>query len=96
MSTIARSASRAVYPIGVERVVPVGLGFVEGPYPAGRLVPVDEYRRLRALERRASAEDLDAAEADVVLQSHREWVAAGRPGALSHEEAMAKLLGSAR
>ncbi len=60
------------------------------------VVPVDEYRRLRALERRASAEDLDAAEADAVLQGHREWVAAGRPGALSHEEAMAELLGGVR
>ena len=60
------------------------------------VVPIDEYRRLRALERRASAEDLDAAEADAVLQSHREWVAAGRPGALSHEEFMAELLGGGR
>ena len=55
-----------------------------------------EYRRLRAPVRRASAEDIDAAEADAVLQSHREWVAAGRPGALSHEEAMAELLGGGR
>ncbi len=60
------------------------------------MVPIDEYRRLRALERRASADDLDAAEADAVLQTHREWVAAGRPGALSYQEAMAGLLGSAR
>ena len=34
------------------------------------VVPVDEYRRLRALEHRASADDLDAAEADAVLQQH--------------------------
>jgi hypothetical protein len=60
------------------------------------VVPIDEYRRLRALERRASVEDLDAAEADAVLQRHREWVAAGRPGAVSHEEAMAELLGGGR
>jgi hypothetical protein len=59
------------------------------------VVPVDEYQRLRALERRASAEDLDAAEADVILQRHQEWVAAGRPGARSHEEVMAELLGGA-
>jgi hypothetical protein len=57
------------------------------------LLPVYEYRRLMALERRASAEDLDAAEADAVLEQHREWVAAGRPGAMSHEEFMAELLG---
>jgi len=56
----------------------------------------NEYRLLRALERRASAEDLDAAEADAVLLSHQEWVAAGRPGALSHEEVMAELLGGGR
>jgi hypothetical protein len=60
------------------------------------VVPIYEYRRLKALERRASAEDLDAAEADAVLQSHREWVAAGCPGVLSHEEAMAQLLGGGR
>ena len=63
---------------------------------AAVVVPMDEYRRLRALERRASAEDLEAAEADAVLQTHREWVAAGRPGAVSHEEAMAELLGGDR
>ena len=62
---------------------------------AAVVVPVDEYRRLRALERRASADDLDAAEADVVLQ-HDEWVAAGRPGALSHDEVMAELLNGCR
>jgi hypothetical protein len=59
------------------------------------VVPVDEYRRLRALERRASEEDLDAAEADAILQRHQEWVVAGCPGARSHEEVMAELLGGA-
>ena len=59
------------------------------------VVPVEEYQRLRALERRASAEDLDAAEADAILQRHQEWVAAGRPGARSHEDVMAELLGGA-
>ena len=63
---------------------------------AAVVVPRDEYRRLSALERRASAEDLEAAEADAVLQAHQEWVAAGRPGAVSHEEAMAELLGGDR
>ena len=63
---------------------------------AAVVVPMDEYRRLRALERRGSAEDLEAAEADAVLQAHQEWVAAGRPGAVSHEEAMAELLGGDR
>jgi hypothetical protein len=60
------------------------------------VVPVDEYRRLRALESRASAEDLEVAEADAMLQGHREWVAAGRPGAIAHEEMMAELLGGSR
>jgi hypothetical protein len=60
------------------------------------VVPIDEYWRLRALERSAWAEDLEAAEADAVLQAQQEWVAAGRPGAVSHEEAMAELLGGDR
>jgi hypothetical protein len=60
------------------------------------VVPVDEYRKLRALERLASPDELEAAEADAVLEAHREWVAAGRPGAVSHEEAMAELLGGSQ
>ena len=60
---------------------------------AAVVVPVDEYRKLRALERLAPPDELEAAEADAVLEAHREWVAAGRPGAVSHEEAMAELLG---
>lgn len=32
------------------------------------------------------------AEAEAALAEHRAWVAAGRPGAVSHEEAMAELL----
>lgn len=61
--------------------------------PTAVVVPVDEYRRLRALERRATTADLDVAEADAIMQGYREWAAAGRPGAVSHEEAMAGLLG---
>ena len=34
----------------------------------------------------------EAAEAEAALAEHRAWVAAGRPGAVSHEEAMAELL----
>jgi hypothetical protein len=63
---------------------------------AAVVVPMDEYRRLRALELRASVEGLEAAEVDAVLRTHQEWVAAGRPGAVSHEEAMAELLGDNR
>jgi hypothetical protein len=61
--------------------------------PSAVVVPVDEYRRLRALERRATEADLDVAEADAIMQGYREWTAVGRPGAVSHEEAMAELLG---
>jgi len=61
--------------------------------PSAVVVPVDEYRRLRALERRATEADLDVAEADAIMQGYREWAAAGRPGAISHEEVMKQLLG---
>ncbi len=36
--------------------------------------------------------DLDTAEADAIMRSYREWAAAGRPGAVSHDEFMAELL----
>jgi len=72
-----------------------------GPYEvihlggeAAAIVPLAELRRLRALERRASPEDLEEAEIEAVLAAHDEWVAAGCPGELSHEEVMASLLGS--
>ena len=55
--------------------------------------PAEAFDQLRALERLAPPDELEAAEADAVLEAHREWVAAGRPGAVSHEEAMAELLG---
>jgi hypothetical protein len=63
---------------------------------AAVVVPVDEYRKLTALERRASPGELEEAEADAVLAEYREWVAAGRPGEKSHEEFMAELLGDSR
>jgi hypothetical protein len=50
-------------------------------------------RRLRAVERHAPAEVLEEAEIEATLAAHKEWVAAGRPGVVSHEEAMAELLG---
>jgi hypothetical protein len=37
----------------------------------------------------------EAAVAAAALREYREWVAKGRPGAVSHEEAMAELLGDA-
>jgi len=63
---------------------------------AAAIVPLTELRRLRAVERRASAEMLEEAQIEAALADHREWVAAGRPGAVSHEEAMAELLGGDR
>jgi hypothetical protein len=33
------------------------------------------------------------AEISTIVAAHQEWVASGRPGAVSHEEAMAELLG---
>jgi hypothetical protein len=60
---------------------------------AAAIVPLSDLRRLRAVERRASAEVLEEAEIEATLTAHREWVAAGPPGAVSHEEAMAELLG---
>jgi hypothetical protein len=57
------------------------------------VLPIDEYRRLQALDRLASEEDQEAALAESVMERHREWVAAGRPGAMSHEQVKAMLLG---
>jgi hypothetical protein len=37
---------------------------------------------------------LEEAEVEATLATHDEWVAAGRPGARSHEDVMAELLGS--
>ncbi len=60
---------------------------------AAAIVPVAELRRLRAVERHASPQALEEAEIEATLAGYREWAAAGRPGAVSHEEAMAELLG---
>jgi hypothetical protein len=70
-----------------------------GPYevihPGGEvaaIVPLGDLRHLQAVQRHASPELLEEAEAEATLVAHREWVAAGRPGAVSHEQAMAELL----
>jgi hypothetical protein len=71
-----------------------------GPYEvihlggeAAAIVPLAELRVLQAVQRYASAEVLEQAEVEATLTAHRDWVAEGRPGAVSHEEAMAELLG---
>ena len=61
---------------------------------AAAVVPLAELRRLRAVERHASRDALEAAEIEATLAAHDEWVAAGCPGARSHEDVMAELLGS--
>lgn len=71
----------------------------EGPYQVIQLggqeaaiVPLADLRRLQAVERSAPAEVVEAAEIETTLAAHRAWVAAGRPGAVSHDHAMAELL----
>jgi hypothetical protein len=56
------------------------------------VVPIEEYRKLKALEGSATPEAIELAEAEAVDAEYREWVAGGRPGAMSHEEAMSQLL----
>jgi hypothetical protein len=59
---------------------------------AAAIVPLPDLRRLQAVQRHASADLLEEAEVDATLAAHRDWVAAGRPGAVSHEAVMAELL----
>ena len=57
------------------------------------VLPLAEYRRLRALEQLASPHEREGAEDVAALEEYREWSAAGRPGAISHEQARRLLLG---
>jgi hypothetical protein len=56
------------------------------------IVPLADLRRLKAVERLASAEVIESAEIETTLAAHREWAGAGRPGAVPHEQAMAEFL----
>ncbi len=56
------------------------------------LVPLADLRRLQAVERLAPAEVVESAEVETTLATHREWAAAGRPGAVSHDQAMSELV----
>jgi hypothetical protein len=63
---------------------------------AAAVVPIDDLRRLRAIARHASPEAVEAAELEEVAEIRRqtdEWIAAGRPGAMSHEAFRKVLLG---
>jgi hypothetical protein len=65
---------------------------------AAAVVPVDDLRRLRAIARHASAEAVEAAELEEAAEIRRQtdgWIAAGRPGAVSHETFRKVLLGEA-
>jgi hypothetical protein len=59
---------------------------------ATAIVPLADLRRLQAVERHASPEVLEEADIEATLAAHDEWVAAGCPGALSHEEVAVELL----
>ena len=56
------------------------------------IVPLPDLRRLQAVERQAPAEVVEQAEIETTLAAYRDWVVAGRPGAVSHERAMEELL----
>ena len=56
------------------------------------VVPMHEYRTLKALKDHATPSELDEAETEAAIAAYEEWVAAGRPGEMTHEEAMARLL----
>jgi hypothetical protein len=56
------------------------------------VVPLAEFRRLQALDQLASPHEREGAEAAAALEEYREWSAAGRPGAISHEQARRLLL----
>ena len=79
---------------------PAGEGPAAGPYKlihlggaAAAIVPLSDLRRLRALERIASPQELEDAEIAATSEDYREWTAAGRPGALPHAEVRRMLLG---
>jgi hypothetical protein len=75
---------------------PAGTGSHEVIHLGGEavvVVPVTEYRRLRALEQLANPQDRVDAETAAALEEYREWSAAGRPGAIAHEQARRLLLG---
>jgi hypothetical protein len=60
------------------------------------VVPLDALQRLRAIARHASPEAVQAAELEEAAAIRRQsdaWIAAGRPGAVSHEAFRKVLLG---
>jgi hypothetical protein len=57
------------------------------------VVPLDEYRVLAELRKRATSAEIDDAEMAAVIDADDAWEAAGRPGVKSHEEFMAEMFG---
>jgi len=84
------SAQPADFPGGTEPFEVIHLGG-----EAAAIVPLAELRRLRAIERRASPEAIEDAGIEALLTAHDEWVAAGCPGARSHDDVARELLGGA-
>lgn len=65
---------------------------------AAAVVPLEDLRRLQAIARHAPPEAVEAAELEEIAEIRRqteEWIAAGRPGAVSHEIFRKVLLGEA-
>jgi hypothetical protein len=56
------------------------------------VLPMDDYLRLRAIERHASAGEIEEAEIEAATQVHERRIAAGSPGAQSHDDVMSELL----
>ena len=56
------------------------------------VIPMDDYLRLRAIERHASAGEIEEAETEAATQAHERWLAAGCPGSQSHADVMNELL----
>ncbi len=56
------------------------------------VVPLHEYQTLKALKDRATPGELAEAETEAAINQYEQWVAAGRPGEVTHEQAMARLV----
>jgi hypothetical protein len=87
-----RTAGEPGYPVCMTEQPSDGHDVIHLGGETGVVVPMHEYRTLKALADRASAEEIDQAETDAAIVEYEDWVAAGRPGELTHEQAMARLL----
>jgi hypothetical protein len=77
---------------------PAGTGQHEVIHLGGEaavVVPLAEYRSLRALEHMASPQALEGAELAAALEEYQEWSAA-RPGVVPHAQARRLLFGQDR